>query len=361
MIQLALVDLLSSWNVHPAAVVGHSSGEIAAAYCAGGLSFESSIKASYYRGLLASKLSDEQRLDGAMTSVALSERDVLPYLAQAMNVDGRGKISIGCINSPQNVTITGDSSCIDALNHLVSAQGIFARKLTLTVAYHSHHMETIASDYLEKLGTLSPKNSCNSANIPMFSSVNGSRIARENLFRPKYWVANMVSPVRFTEALEQALSYLPTIRSGHGKIGLLEVGPHAALQRPVKDIVNYVGCADNVFYQCFLSRNTSAFQACLGAVGQLYCQGYPVDLPRVNSPSRDTSSLSPLVNLPEYPFNHSQTYWQESRISKNYRFREHPRHELLGVQSSDWNHHEPKWRSILRVSELPWLHNHKVM
>ncbi|KAL9110642.1 MAG: hypothetical protein Q9227_004819 [Pyrenula ochraceoflavens] len=358
-IQLALVDLLSSWSIHPAAVVGHSSGEIAAAYCAGGLSFESSIKAAYFRGLLASKLDDTEGFDGAMTSVALSQTDVLPFIAQAMNVDNGGKISIGCINSPQNVTVTGDSSCIEVLNDLVSAEGIFTRRLAVSVAYHSHHMETLASEYLEKLGTLSPPNPKQSMNVPFFSTVKGDRISRKYLVQPEYWVANMVSPVRFAEAMEQALCCFHTVGSGHGKVGLLEIGPHGALQRPIKDIVDYAGYSKNTFYLSPLSRNISAFQSCLGTVGRLYCQGYPVDLLSINSPLRDRSLLSPVVNLPEYPFNHSQTYWQESRISKNYRFRQHSRHELVGVRSSDWNHHAPKWRSILRASELPWLQDHK--
>ena len=66
------------------------------------------------------------------------------------------------------------------------------------------------------------------------------------------------------------------------------------------------------------------------------------------------------VDLPSYPFNHSKRYWDESRISKNFRFRKHPRHELLGTPVPDWNQLEPRWRNFLRVSESSWIVEHEV-
>lgn len=357
-LQLALIDLLATWDVHPALVVGHSSGEIAAAYCAGALTFESALKVAYYRGKLAAALAARRTADeaGAMTSVALSKEAIAPYVAQVMG-DEITTISVGCINSPQNVTVTGDCRGIDALNAIVSAKGIFARKLAVNVAYHSHHMTQIAAEYLSTLGNLHLGDQ--KKRLPMFSSVTGAAIEIECLSEAQYWVDNMVSPVLFSEALSGALSHAASsLRSPGAKTGILELGPHAALQRPVKDTVQSVQETNNFFYDSLLTHNTSATQSCLATIGRLFCRGYHVDLMKVNQ--QTLHSRSPLADLPEYLFNHTQTYWQESRVSRNHRFRERPRHELLGAQSSDWNAAEPKWRNTLRIAELPWISEHKV-
>ncbi|KAI1208477.1 putative polyketide synthase [Annulohypoxylon truncatum] len=357
-IQLALVDLLASWGVRPSGVVGHSSGEIAAAYCAGALSLESSMKAAYARGILASILANDKTFNGAMSSVALPEEAIGPYMDQVMKGGKNGRISVGCVNSPKNVTITGDSWCIDALNSIMSAEGVFARKLAVDVAYHSHHMESVAEEYLEKLGDLEGRRESAQPSILMFSSVTGKDIDFEQLRQGKYWVDNLVSKVRFSEALTNALLHTSSSSLPGSATVILELGPHSALQRPVKDTAQSVTEKEPIFYDCILSRDTSAMKTCLGSIGRLFCRGYPVNIDQVNMPT--SQPCSPLVDLPEYPFNHTQTYWQESRISRNHRFREHPRHELLGTRSMDWNQAEPKWRNALRVKELTWIQDHKM-
>lgn len=119
-LQIALVDLLAGWGIVATAVAGHSSGEIAAAYCAGSLSHESALKIAYYRGELATRLADRKSSPRAMISVALSEEAVAPYLEEVMNLQGAGKITVGCVNSPTNVTVTGMSVFI----HLVTILAI---------------------------------------------------------------------------------------------------------------------------------------------------------------------------------------------------------------------------------------------
>lgn len=356
-LQLALIDLLATWDVRPALVVGHSSGEIAAAYCAGALTFESALKVAYYRGKLAAALAARRTGNkaGAMASIELSKEAIAPYIAQVM-ADGMTTVSVGCINSPQNVTVTGDSQGIDALNAIVDAKGIFARKLAVTVAYHSHHMTAIAAEYLAMLGKLRSGNQ--KEQLSMFSSVTGVAIEIERLSEAQYWVDNMVSPVLFSEALSGALTHAASLQSPGAETCILELGPHAALQRPVINTVQSVQKTSHFFYDSLLTRNTSATQSCLATIGRLFCRGYPVNLTQVNR--QTPSSRSPLANLPEYPFNHTQVYWQESRVSRSYRFRERPRHELLGARSTDWNAAEPKWRNTLRIAELPWLPEHKV-
>ncbi|KAL2050092.1 hypothetical protein ABVK25_009595 [Lepraria finkii] len=111
-------------------------------------------------------------------------------------------------------------------------------------------------------------------------------------------------------------------------------------------------------YISALKKDVSASQTLVDLAGHLCCLGCLVDLLAVNGlPER--SDLEMLTDLPPYSFNHSQIYWHESRISKNFRFRKHSPHELLGTPSSDWNPLEAKWRHTIRRTENPWVKDHK--
>ncbi|MCJ1283861.1 hypothetical protein MMC26_003192 [Xylographa opegraphella] len=368
-IQIALVDLMEAWGVVPSVVVGHSSGEIAAAYCADGISRKSAWKIAYFRGLLAARLSKTNHIAGSMMSVGLSEAEVMPHLLQ---VDGYedGDITIGCINSPKNVTITGDAARIDDLGKILDDENIFNRKLKVNVAYHSKFMKSIASEYQMLIDDIEggvarpcpPK---------IFSSVTGERIDFSELSQSEYWVRNMVLPVRFSDAISNVLS-----NSSKKKVKklnkhkqtmestsihhILEIGPHCALRGPLRDILNATEIGKEIGYSSLLSRGLSAVTTTLEAIGQLYCLGYPVNLGVVNHDCQPAHNPRMLVDLPEYPFNHSQKHWMESSLSKNYRFRKFPWHELLGTPVSDWNPLEARWRNVLRVSECSWIKDHKV-
>ena len=349
------------------AVTGHSSGEIAAAYCSGGLSHDSAIKVAFYRGYLAAKLANSSTNRGAMASVALSEYAIAPYLDDIVARSGRGRLTIGCINSPSNVTVTGDLSCVDALIDLVGQEGVFARKLQIDVAYHSADMEDITGQYSEFTRDIAPRSdlpaSHNDRKVPaIFSSVTGTLLPADNFSHSEYWLSNLVSKVRFSDAVTEMQSYLLSLKANRssGKDILAEIGPAAALQRPVRDTINALANSKDIQYDSVLKRDASGLGSCLEFLGRLHCSGHKFNLVPINSPAAKESDLRLLIDLPQYPFNHQQSYWTESRISRNFRMREHARHELLGTPSADWNPAEPKWRNVIRATESPWILDHKV-
>ena len=366
-LQVALIDLLASWKIFPTAVTGHSSGEIAAAYCANSLSHQSALKIAFYRGDLAAGLAKCASHPMAMASIALSESAIAPYIKQ-VNIDvHEGTVAIGCINSPQNVTATGNSRCVDALVSIMEDKGVFARRLQVNLAYHSTYMEKIATEYRELIQDITPNNDRStpkaSRDTPaIFSSVTGTQISSDSFSKPGYWVTNLVSKVRFCEALSQMTSFIPNQRtsSKSGKEFLIEIGPTAALQRPVKDTIKQISKSENIEYCSILRRGVSGQESCLKIMGQFFCNGCKIDLRPINSPTLKESDFQLLVDLPQYPFNHSQTYWAESRISKNFGMRKYARHELLGTPVADWNPSEPVWRNFIRVKENPWIVDHKV-
>ena len=302
-----------------------------------------------------------------MASVATSEDAITPYLKEVTTRSGGGRLTIGCVNSPINVTATGDLSCVDALIDLMSERGVFARKLQINVAYHSAYMEEVADAYSELIRDIVPSSALPASHLAqnkpaIFSSVTGTLLPGDSLSHSKYWLTNLVSKVRFSDALTEMSSYLLSQRAkrSSGKDLLIEIGPTAALQRPIKDIIDQVAKLKDINYDSVLRRDVSGLESCLEFIGRLRCSGHQVNLAPINSPTTKRSDLRLLVNLPQYPFNHQQTYWAESRISRNFRTRKHARHELLGTPSADWNPAEPRWRNVIRVTESPWIVDHKV-
>ncbi|KAI1371047.1 hypothetical protein F4677DRAFT_464565 [Hypoxylon crocopeplum] len=352
-LQVALVELLTALNVRPWGIVGHSSGEIAAAFCAGAISRQSAWTIAYFRGTLAARLATAGPKDrGAMISVQLSELELQPYFKQI------GGLSVGCENSPSNTTVTGRETSIDYLKEQLDRDGIFARKLRIPVAYHSSHMQVIAKEYQSLLSIDRPQSPISGEEKPLFvSSVTGDRISSDQLCEPDYWVQNLVSRVKFSEAMRRLHSTTFDTSSKNQANYYIEIGPHAALQGYIKDAVQY---AEGVQYDSVLRRGLSALETLANLAGKLFVEGYPVDIERVNGSGLTSKPARMLADLPEYPFNHSQRYWLESRLFKNYRQRDKIRHELLGLPSTDCNPFKPRWRHTLRVSDLPWIKDHQV-
>ncbi len=295
-------------------------------------------------------------------AVGLSEESLRPYLKEIRNV------VVGCINSPRSVTATGEDKQIDRLKSLLDKDSVFCRKLHVNIAYHSPQMSELAAEYLELLGDLGCEGDSRAA-CTVISTVTGKAISQSKAQQSQYWVDNMVSQVKFSPALGQICSANKQ-RSGN-KLGadrsigqvtdLLEVGPHSALQGPIKDILS-TGSNDNVSYCSVLRRSIPAMETLLDAIGRLYCFGYPVDVGAVNQHGlKPWEKNMALPTLPEYPFDHSQDYWHESRLSKEgYRLRKHPRLDLLGNRVPDWNDLDARWRRYIRTSEMPWVEDHKV-
>ncbi|RDW89980.1 type I polyketide synthase [Aspergillus mulundensis] len=365
-LQVALVDLLRSWNLVPRAVVGHSSGEVAAAYSAQAISQQSAWKVAFYRGKLSGKLITHSPRKGTMLAVALSAEDAASYIEAIKKQHSDAWINIACVNSPKSVTVSGDVSLIDVLKERLDEAEVFARKLKVGVAYHSAQMEEVAEEYRTALGKLDAPTLHDKACPKMVSSVTGTWIEPEELAKPDYWVRNLVSPVLFLDALSTLCSssadpprkldrsHLRSLPIHH----LLELGPHSVMQGACKDILKAINKDKSTSYLSMLVRNVAAVDTAMTAAGHLHSAGYPVDLSSVNGgPGRQPKSLS---NLPEYPFDHSKSYWHESQLSKGHRLRKFARNDLLGVPDPNWNPLEARWRHFIRLAEMPWVEDHKV-
>ncbi|KAF7563745.1 hypothetical protein G7046_g409 [Stylonectria norvegica] len=356
-IQLALVDLLVQSGVSACAVVGHSSGEIAAAYMAGAISFEDAITASYFRGKFTGQLiAGELEIAGAMLAVGADPNLIEGHISHLGHKYGR--IKIACFNSPSSVTVSGDAPAIDALKEALDSEGTFNRKLmTNGAAYHSHQMTLVENDYATSLKRLLQSRQVITSSVRMFSSVSGTEVPKGTALSDDYWVQNLLSPVLFS----QAVSVLCQERFRGESIDLVvEVGPHSQLGGPIKQILKSLpGEAGRINYSSTLKRGKDAEVAFLECLGFLHTHSASPRPAELNKVDRDCPP-SLLVDLPSYPWDHQRTFWHETRISKDYRHRQHLPHELLGTLCSDVNHSEPRWRRILSLKDSPWLRGHRV-
>ncbi|RMZ82848.1 hypothetical protein DV737_g1943, partial [Chaetothyriales sp. CBS 132003] len=347
-IQLGLIALLASWGIKPLSVVGHSSGEIAAAYAAGAISLENAIAVAYYRGQVASSMTVQYPdIKGAMIAVGTSSDIVKSIISQL----GLANIVIACENSPNSITASGDAGSVDQLSVELTRRSIFNRKLQVDVAYHSSHMELLAESYMASIKDMPSQEA---AGALFYSSLLGGKMAPSETLGASYWVDNLTKPVLFSSAFKLLVEDTkPDV--------VVEIGPHSALEGPIKQILKTISVqtASKVRYLPSLVRNQHATASALKLAGSLFVLGHPIDFEGVNKSCTESQKLNLITDFSPYPWSH-QPYWFESRSDKQHRFKPFPRHDLLGLLEDTYSVDDPSWRNSITVDDIPWLRGHQM-
>jgi len=339
-VQAGLTALWRAWGVEPTAIVGHSVGEIAAAYAAGALSLVDAVLVIYQR----SRLQQTTAGAGTMLAVGLSEEEVTPYLTEYADV-----VAIGAINSPTSVTLAGDAKALHAIGTALDEQKVFNRFLQVEVPYHSPQMDPIRDELIASLATLTPR----AATTPLYSTVTGASIDGATL-TGAYWWQNVREPVRFADAIAQI--------HHAGATHFLEISPHPVLVRSIQECLKAEtgSAAGPNAVLVSLRREQPERATLLGTLGQLYTIGYPVAWSQLVQ--------GRFVHLPSYPWQRER-YWLESeesmqdrvaqstsRITITHQASSHP---LLGGQLNL----APAirvWEGELDRQQLPYLNDHRV-
>nr|D2E9X0.1 RecName: Full=Reducing polyketide synthase DEP5; AltName: Full=Depudecin biosynthesis cluster protein 1 [Alternaria brassicicola]ACZ57548.1 polyketide synthase [Alternaria brassicicola] len=355
-IQVALVQLFRLWGIQPSVTIGHSSGEIGAAFAAGYISEAEAIWIAYYRGQVVKNIDSV----GAMMAVGLGAEAVAPYVESY-----EPEVVIACHNSPSGVTLSGSVEILKSIEGTLQAEGIFARLVkTNGKAYHSRHMLPAVERYESLIGKARQATTQKhvSSKTKMVSSVTNSVLADDAVLDEKYWSANLVSPVLFNQAVQTALKCkeVPEVDI------LIEIGPHSALSGPLRQIKTYLH-ADKLQYLPTLVRGFPCANQVLKLAGELFLRNYPLDLARVTAIEEvyPSGKIIPrmgnlIVDLPPYQWDKTKRYWAESRESKEQRSPRFPRHDVLGQLTTGASLAEPTWRNILRIKDLPWLRDHSL-
>ncbi|KAH7322503.1 equisetin synthetase [Stachybotrys elegans] len=352
-VQIVLVEMLKAADVQLQAVVGHSSGEIGAAYAAGLLSAGDAIRVAYYRGLHAKLAASPSGGSGAMAATGLSAEEA----AQLCSRDEfAGRISVAAQNSSSSVTLSGDKDAIEAAVELLKAKGKFARLLKVDTAYHSRHMQPCAAAYRESLRACGIAARTSEDGPEWWSSVSAGTLMTPDLLDIEYWVDNMVNPVLFSSAVIAAASAMGSYNL------VIEIGPHPALKGPAMDVMSECGISPP--YTGLLARGKNDVLQLSTGLGFVWANlgAGSVDFGDFDRLFHgDDSPRNVIGDLPKYPFNHQNSYWFESRVSAAQRQSKESPNPVLGMRNAlASTTREIQWRNLLRPKEISWMSGHRL-
>ncbi|MGQ4511287.1 amino acid adenylation domain-containing protein [Streptomyces sp. DW26H14] len=323
-VQMGLSALWHAYGVRPDAVVGHSTGEIAAFYEAGVYSLEDAIRIVVHRSRLQHTLAGT----GSMLAVGLSEdeaeRRVRPYADQ---------VSLAAVNSPASVTLAGDTTALAALAGELRAEQVFAKSLTVEVPYHSPAMDRIKDELLDSLADLAPR----PARVPLrLTGQEGTAGGLE--LDAAYWWRNVRDRVRFRAAVD-ALA-----EDGHRLF--LEIGPHPVLGHAIRECLEHTGRTGVTVPS--VRRAEDEPERFAASLATLHTLGIEIAWDVLQPAGRT-------VALPRYPWRRDR-HWTEPAAVEQVRLGrlDHP---LLGRRT---DHAEPAWQVRLDTETLPYLADHRI-
>ncbi|PRX24032.1 acyl transferase domain-containing protein [Paraburkholderia sp. BL18I3N2] len=321
-LQVGVTTVLRSLGMEADAIVGHSVGEIGAAWAAGVFTLDDAFTLIYHR----SRLQQEHLGRGTMLFIALQAAT-----ARQKILELAPDVEIAAFNDEESVTLGGAAEQLRRISAWADENSVRAQMIQVGVAYHTRQMEPMHERFMAALSGLRAAPPCS----PLYSTVTGRRVYGGEL-TAEYWWRNVREPVLLTDALEQLRR--------DGCTAFLEVGPHAAL---TGSIIRSVPGAHAWPSQ---RRGSEELPTLLAGVGDCYCAGVALDW-RQMYPHH-----APELRAPRYPFQR-QTLWRETPESRADRLVEefHPllHQRLAGPQ--------PVWKTTLNERFLPWLPDHKVL
>ena len=328
-IQVGLVSVLKGYGITPGAVIGHSVGEVAAAWASGALTLEQAVHVIHERSLQQGKTKGT----GAMTAVALGAEELDEILQQ---INPKIRPCLAGINSPHSCTLAGVPDGLVACETKLVEHGIRFKRLDLDYAFHSPSMDPIRQSLLNDLGDLLPTKGCG----VFHSTVTGTKLSGEEL-GPDYWWRNVRDPVLFAEALEGLIR--------DGSHVFLEIGPHPVLRTYVKECLQEAGVEGVV--GSLMTRTNGTSSQFLRGVLEIIQSGIPG--------GRDSFfKHHPVdrIDLPGYPW--QKTRFEAPQTEEAYRLSQRRReHPLLGYRLKEGRF---TWENHLDTTNYPYLSDHKV-
>ncbi|MEZ0073287.1 type I polyketide synthase [Planotetraspora sp. GP83] len=335
-VEVALARLLQSWGITPAAVAGHSIGALAAAHIAGVLDATDATALVAARGRLMQTLPG----GGAMAAIQATEDEITTALT-----DG---VTIAALNTPTSVVISGDAPAVHALTDAFRAQGRKTRNLTVSHAFHSHHMDPI----LDSFHTALTQITFHPPTIDFISDHTGQPATTEQLTSPDYWTHHLRHPIRFHDAIRQ-MREGPA--PGEGLSAFLEIGPDGVLSALVRETLE---AEEDITAIPVLRRDRPEVATALTAAAHLHTRGTPVNWAALYTDSTPTT-----VDLPTYAFQHERL-WIEGSASAatdpsglGLGMADHP---LLGAAVTLADGDGTVLTGKLSLATHPWLADHTV-
>lgn len=323
-IQVALTALWRSYGIEPDAVVGHSAGEIAAAYVGGSLTLEDALLVTYHRCRLMQRTVGQ----GKMLAAGLSLEE-----AQSLLDGYEEKISLAAVNSATSVTLAGHPEALQEIAAHLEQQGTFNRFLRLEVAYHSYQMDPLHDEFRNSLHNLEAY----TPHLPLYSTVTGERV-RSGEQDAGYWWRNSRQGVQLHSALKAIID--------DGYDTFLEIGPQPVLAASIQETLRDKNVAGQSFHT--LKRGQPERETLLINLGGLYTHGCDPDWSQIYP-------AGSLVTLPNYPWQR-ESLWVENEVSRMDRIGDiwHP------ILQTKLPAPQPTWEGKLSDYYLDYLRDHQI-
>jgi len=326
-LQAGLVQRWRAWGVEPVAVIGHSFGEVGAAWTAGVMTLEEAAHVIFHRA----RLSGETEGRGGILALGASPSKARAIMAR----HGLRRVEIAAVNGSEMVSLAGDRAELDQLAETLQRESpdLFCKPIRMAYAPHTSFMEPIHEALLRELAAVQP----HPAQVPLISTVSGAPLDG-TLMGADYWWRNIRQPVLFKAAIDQALAM--------GHRSFLEIGPHSTLSGLIKAALAEGGGGSVV---PSLVRGEPELPTLRAGLAGLVANGIAVDWTAVNGGGGSR------VALPGYKWEY-QKHWIDS---ENWRrqFFLRPVHPLLGRRSSD---PDPLWEGQIDVRHQRFLRDHAV-
>lgn len=327
-IQAALTALLRHYGVVPDSVLGHSVGEIAAAYASQALGLDESLRLVMFRSRLIQKVHGK----GKVLSVSLS-REQLERMLAGSGISG--ELSVCVHNGPSKYAVSGVPEAVGKFEKYLSHQAVECKMVDMEFAAHGPQMDPLKEELRVQLSGMR----CSEAKIPFFSTVSGEAIGKR-LLDEQYWADNLRQPVKFAETIEAAKK--------EGAAIFLEMGPHPILTSSIKEICS----GEEVSVLASLRKGGEDRLNVLNALAGLHCLGQGLRLDLVVADGE-------LASIPSYPFQ-GQRYWVKTRKASHLDRTEggHPLLENHISLASDKNSHF--WETGLSGEYERWVKDHLI-
>ncbi len=254
-LQVGLAALWRSWGIVPAAVVGHSLGEVAAAHVAGALSLEDALAVVHHRSRLMKQLAGKGRTAAVELPMDEAERAIEGY---------EDRLAVAGSNAPAGSVISGAPDALEQVLLRLRARKVFCRELRVDVAFHSPQMDPLVPELEAALAGLRPR----AAEVPIYSTVTTGPIDGAAL-DARYWGRNLREPFRFAATIERM--------AADDHVRFLEIGPHPVLSHAVEENLQHLGREGTVFPS--LHRNWPDRDVILRTLGTLFTAGHAVTWP----------------------------------------------------------------------------------
>lgn len=329
-VQVSLAALWRSWGVEPAAVIGQSMGEIAAAHVAGALSLEDAVLIICRRSRLLKSRSGM----GAMAAVELPLDQTRAALA-----DYAERLSVAVSASPTSTVVAGETAALEELLEKLETRGVSCRRVKVDIASHSPQMEPLCASLLQSLEEVRPK----PLTLPFYSTVTGE-FNRELVLDAGYWWRNLREPVLFSDTVRLLLE--------SDYRNFIEVSPHPIVLTSIQQEMYHAGVEGTALPS--LRRDEDERSIMLGSLASVYESGHDVNW----------KTLFPdggkCVRLPPYPWRRDR-YWVEFDESVDEESRDGKQRPLLGAHiapaNSSFNH---VWEFKVSHGRMPFLKDHRV-